>query len=709
MTGSDGKVGTGWVPIKPDTEGFGPALEQGMAREGVPAAERGAQKIQHAAKGVFLAGAAAIGKSVFDFAQFDRGMREVFTLLPDISGEAMTAMSEDVKDFATEFGVLPTETIPALYQSLSAGVPQGSVFDFLETSIQLAKGGVTDLETAVDGLTSTVNAYGSDVLSAQQASDMMFTTVKLGKTTIADLSSSLFQVVPTAAAAGVGFDQISAALTTLTAQGVPTSVATTQLRQLLVELTKDGSKARDELEAFSGKSVPELLASGATITDLMGLLGDAAAANGKSLQDMFGSVEAGSAALSIDKGRAKFDADLLAMQNSAGATEAAFETMNQGIAATFDKLRAGVSVALLDVGDNIAPIVDEWGGVLIGFLDLLGQLPPGLTTAILLVGTLTAGVVGFAGPILKAVQLFKMLGGVMTALAANPWVLVAAALAAVAILVIQNWDDVKLFFEGLWQWLGDTWSSFTDWWSTDVEQFGEDLASGIAAPFEWLGEESTELFDAIGTGVDEMATGVGDTVAELGAGISGAFSSVRATVVGIWRDVTSTVSGMISGVVGFVTSIPERISSAFSTLADVITAPFRLAFNGVKKAWNSTVGGFGFTVPGWIPGVGGDSFSIPTMAKGGVLTGPRLVMAGEYPGARTNPEIVAPQSIIRETLRDTLAETGAGGVVVHLTMNVDAEVRDPAFFEEQAGVLARTLRRELNTVGHGRGLVGATR
>lgn len=709
MTGATGgKVGTGWVPIRPDTEGFGPALEDGMAREGVPAAERGAQRIQHAAKGVFLAGAAAIGKSVFDFAQFDRGMREVFTLLPGISGEAMTAMSDDVKDFANEFGVLPTETIPALYQALSAGVPQGSVFDFLETSIQLAKGGVTDLETAVDGLTSTVNAYGADVLSAQQASDMMFTAVKLGKTTIADLSQSLFQVVPTAAAAGVGFDQISASLTTLTAQGVPTSVATTQLRQLLVELTKDGSKARGELESFSGKSVPELIASGTTISEMMAMLGDAASANGKSLQDMFGSVEAANAALAINKGAEKFDADLAAMRDSAGATEAAFDTMNTGIAATFDKLRAGVSTALLDVGENIAPVVDEWGGVLIGFLDLLGDLPPGLTTAILLVGTLTAGVIGFAGPILKAVQLFKMLGGAMSLLAANPWVLVAAGLAAVAILVIENWDDVRLFFEELWSWLGDTWSDFTDWWSTDVEQFGDDVAAGIAAPFEWLGEESVDLFESIGDGAADMADATGGAISDLGSGIVDAFGSVSSTVSGIWQGLTSSVSSGISSVVGFVTSVPDRISSAFRTLADVISAPFRAAFSGVKRAWNTTLGGFGFEIPGWIPGVGGGSFTIPTMARGGVLTGPRLVMAGEYPGASSNPEIVAPQSIMRETFRETLGEMGAG-VTVHLTMHVDAEVRDPAFFEEQAGVMAKVLRRELNTIGQGRGLVGATR
>lgn len=59
-----------------------------------------------------------------------------------------------------------------------------------------AVGGVTELETAVDGITSVVNAYGDDVLSAAEASDLMFTAVKLGKTDFTQLSASLFNVIP---------------------------------------------------------------------------------------------------------------------------------------------------------------------------------------------------------------------------------------------------------------------------------------------------------------------------------------------------------------------------------------------------------------------------------------------------------------------------------------------------------------------------------
>lgn len=59
----------------------------------------------------------------------------------------------------------------------------------------------------------------------------------------------------------------------------------------------------------------------------------------------------------------------------------------------------------------------------------------------------------------------------------------------------------------------------------------------------------------------------------------------------------------------------------FGKIKDIIYAPFKAAFNAVAGAWNSTVGGFGFSVPGWVPGVGGNSFTIPNM--------PRLAVGGD--------------------------------------------------------------------------------
>jgi hypothetical protein len=70
--------------------------------------------------------------------------------------------------------------------------------------------------------------------------------------------------------------------------------------------------------------------------------------------------------------------------------------------------------------------------------------------------------------------------------------------------------------------------------------------------------------------------------------------------------------------------VPGWIGSAFAKVAKFITAPFRTAFNYVADAWNNTVGRLSFTFPGWIPGIGGNSISVPNIPKfhsGGVMPG----------------------------------------------------------------------------------------
>ena len=135
------------------------------------------------------AGVAAAGVGVASLklaADFDKAFGEVRTLLPDVSDEAFGALQKDLRDFSNETGTVTTEAIPALYQAISAGVPRENVMDFLRVANKAAVGGVTDLETAVDAITSSVNSYGPEVLNATEASDLMFTAVRLGKCVTGD-------------------------------------------------------------------------------------------------------------------------------------------------------------------------------------------------------------------------------------------------------------------------------------------------------------------------------------------------------------------------------------------------------------------------------------------------------------------------------------------------------------------------------------------
>lgn len=92
----------------------------------------------------------------------------------------------------------------------------------------------------------------------------------------------------------------------------------------------------------------------------------------------------------------------------------------------------------------------------------------------------------------------------------------------------------------------------------------------------------------------------------------------------IWKVTWSWVKTAASDAWNFIKQIPGWIGSAFSKVASFISAPFRAAFNYISDAWNNTIGRLSWSVPGWVPFIGGDSISVPNLPhfhSGGVVGG----------------------------------------------------------------------------------------
>ena len=357
------------IGIQGDASNLTKALK--TAGDGVAGFAKKVGKLGIQAGAAFTASAVAVGvQGVRAAADFENSMNEVMTLLPEASENVFGDLSGQVKDFSKEFGVLPTDVIPALYDALSAGVPQDNVFEFLEVAQQAARGGATDLTVALDGITSVVNSYGSDVISATEASDLMFTAVRLGKTNFEELSGSLFQVAPIAAGLGVEFGDVTAALANLTAQGTPTKVAATQLKASFSELAKEGTKADTNFRELAGKGFAQFIEEGGDVQQAFQLMADGAENSGISVLDLFGSIEAGQGVLALTAdGGAAFSASLEEMDSSAGATGTAFDTMDQGLSANFDKIKANLAVLSLEIGQKLMPVVATASAFLVEHFD----------------------------------------------------------------------------------------------------------------------------------------------------------------------------------------------------------------------------------------------------------------------------------------------------------------------------------------------------
>ena len=200
---------------------------------------------------------------------FRNQMAEVKTMLGD-DKTMLPKLTKQVRELSAEFGLAKETLAKGLYQALSAGIPAGNAIEFLTVASRAAVGGVTDVATAVDGLTSVMNAYGIEAARVSEVSDLMFTVVKEGKINFEELSQNIGNIAPFAKVAGVGIEDLSAMIATLVKVDKPER-AMTSLRQAMVYAAKEGKPLLQVLEEFEGKSLEDLLAAGVTQKSAAGI------------------------------------------------------------------------------------------------------------------------------------------------------------------------------------------------------------------------------------------------------------------------------------------------------------------------------------------------------------------------------------------------------------------------------------------------------
>ncbi len=304
----------------------------------------------------------------------------------------------DILDASSESKVAVDEFSEAVYNSISAGVDQTQAIKFTTNAMKLAKGGFTDGAKAVDVMTTAINGYSLSADDATEISDMLITTQNLGKTTVDELAASMGKVIPIASSVNFGMDELSASYAQLTKNGIATAEAGTYLKSMLSELGKSGSETDKTLRELTGKGFADLKKEGKSTSEILNILDEYAKKNGKSIKDMFGSVEAGSAALVLGRKAGKeYDEMLKAMQGSAGATQEAFDKMDATPAEQLKGALNELKNAGIKLGTKLIPVVTKIADKISDLVDWFNELSPAQQENILKMGATVAA----AGPLLK--------------------------------------------------------------------------------------------------------------------------------------------------------------------------------------------------------------------------------------------------------------------------------------------------------------------
>lgn len=420
---------------------------------------------------------AAMGTAaVKSAAEAETSFAKVKTLLA--TGTDTGAYYDELKAASKRSGVDIGSLSESVYGAISASVAQEDAIAFTEDAVKLAKGGFTETATAVDVLTTAINAYGMSAEDAAHISDVLITTQNLGKTTVDELARSMGQTIPIANSSGAAIEDLSAQYAILTKNGVATAEAGTGIKAMLSELNSSSSNISKTLKELTGSSFSELQASGKNTAEILQILNEHAGSAGQKLSDLFGSVEAGSAALTLVKdGGADFNNVLAQMENSAGATEKAYDIMANTIEERFNRVKNKLSIAFTEVGEELMPEIEK-------IVDYIDENSDEIADTIKDIGKAAGEAVEF-------------LAGLAKALWDNKEAVAAAVVGLAAFKVAMSIGNIISATAGAIK----TFKTATD--SATASQLALN-AAGAANPFVLIASLATGAVTAIGTFIFSM-------------------------------------------------------------------------------------------------------------------------------------------------------------------------------------------------------------
>ena len=275
-----------------------------------------------------------------------------------------------------------TQLLTAAYDVASSGFANAADnTKVLEAAAKGATGGLSDIGTVGNAVTSVLNAYGKSADDAASLVDGFIQTQNDGKIILNEYAGFIGRLAPTAKAAGVGINEMNAAIATITAQGVPVEATFTGLNQALVSILKPSQEA-EELAKSLGIQFNE---AGLRAKGFGGLLEEVKTKTGGSttqLVKLFGSVDALKAILPlVNDDLVKYNQNVVRQANASGVAEKATQELGGTVSSEISKMVNQIGNLVRSLDTVLGPAL---GGIvrLINFviaeatkgIQVLGQL-----------------------------------------------------------------------------------------------------------------------------------------------------------------------------------------------------------------------------------------------------------------------------------------------------------------------------------------------
>ncbi len=458
-----------------------------------------------AAAGI-VAGLKKIASAFAECAEQAEQVETAYAKLETIAGSGpMDTLKGQIQDLSSETGIAAADLADVAYNAISAGTAVEDSVTMAATASKLATAGFTDTSSALSVLTTALNAYGDSAGTAEQISDSLITVQNLGVTTVADLSANMGKAIATASAYNVSLDNLESSYISITKAGINTAEGTTYISSMLKELGTESSSVAKILEEETGQSFAELMASGNSLADVLGILYNACDQDATALMNLWGSAEAGKASNAIvSQGLEEFNDNLTTLQESAGATAKAYETMADTTEFAHNKMENSMTNFQTAVGNNLNPMLEKiynGASTVLDWMTKITEKAPILTSLVtavaVAVGVLAVAITGYtvvtkvaAAAEAAYTAMLETEAGAMTLKLGLVGALTAAlAILAVSIMSAQEEEEEMTASTDA---MNDRLSELNSKYEETCEQFGE-----TSAEAQELKGEMTELENEI--------------------------------------------------------------------------------------------------------------------------------------------------------------------------------------------------------------------
>jgi len=552
-------VGTLAVEITADTRELGTNLNQaGGMFDGFGG------KI--AAVGVIIGGAFAVKKvvdfckeSIEAFSDFESATSHMFATMEPVTPEVKAQTISDIKDISEQFGLLATDITKAYDVAGDVGVPLESMKSFMEPAAQLSKIMGTDVETAARSLAMTIQGLGGDFSETSRVADLFYKVAETGDVDVGTLTTTFAKLLPTAKDLGIGFDELAGYVATLAQQGIPTKAAITDIQGALDELKDPESDVAAKFSELTGKTFPEFIASGGTMSDAINLLAQDAETSGTKLDDLFKNTAAGKAVLLTTGDSAHLLAGNIAeMSDATTGLGTAWAQVSQDTKTKMEQFQQIWNNIKIDLGErlmeSLQPLLQwlsEHKDDIKQFFDVFVTV---ITTALKIAGPLIQGLLDILSAVISllkgdwsaAWQSFKDYFGSLWDYIKTIW----------STLLKPILDALNGLLAGIGDWIAQTWDTFLGWGKGVVDSIVNGLKNAWHAVVEFFQNAWDSLINALTSwmpGFLKKWLGIGqdsseqyaDGLKDSEAAVTGAAQDVAQSAV---DQVVITVQGGIGGI-----------------------------------------------------------------------------------------------------------------------------------------------------------------